>query len=170
MRRMRHLALAALIAAPCLAQTGSVTFYSNALTAKEVVKLTLVPVGEQPFTGWLFDGPQRLAQARAGRFMTFHLAAGTHSFTVPWNSKGPGKKPVLTLNVEEGGNYCIRLSAKYVTGAPVLPVGWADSRIQQVPCQRAFQEARTAKPLESKRVDPAVRANFDPAATFPRQN
>jgi hypothetical protein len=164
---MRQFALAVLtVSAPCVAQTGSVTFYSNALTAKETVKLTLVPVGEQPFSGWLFDGPQRLAHARPGRFITFRLAPGTHSFTVPWKGSGPGKTP-LVFNVAEGAHYCVRLSAKYVNGSVLLPVGWANSRIEQVPCQQAFQEAGTSKPLERKRVDAGALGELDPSPTFP---
>ena len=42
------------VAIPCLAQTGTVTFYSIGLSAKQQVKVAVVPVGTVPFTGWLF--------------------------------------------------------------------------------------------------------------------
>lgn len=128
-----------------------------------------MPAGEMPFSGWLFDGPQRLAHVRPGHFMTFHFAPGSHSFSVPWKSKAPDKT-ALVLNVEEGGQYCVRLSAKYVSGGVLLPVGWANSRIEQVSCKQGFQEAGTSKPLDSKRVDSGALGELDPSPTFPHQD
>jgi hypothetical protein len=69
----------------------------------------LIPVGTAPFTGWLFDGEQKVAHAQAGRFMSFRLVVGEHKFTVPYKSKGPGKT-ALHLKVENGGHYCVRLA------------------------------------------------------------
>lgn len=97
--------------------------------------------------------------------MTFHLKPGAHSFTVPWHSTQPGKEP-LVINVEDGGETCIRLSAK-MTNLEVFPFQWLNSEIREVPCRRAEGEAAHMKPIDIKRVDPAVRAELDPAATFP---
>ena len=124
----------AAIAMPCRAQTGRVTFYSIGLSAKQQVKDAVIPVGTAPFTGWLFDGSQRMMHAQSGRFMTFHLAAGEHQFTVPYHSSGPGKT-TLHLRVN-GGHYCVRLSAKYVNTV-VLPFRFLDSQVEQVSCQQA---------------------------------
>lgn len=153
--------MAAFAAISCLGQTGTVTFYSRGITAKSEVAVFL-PKSEQPFGGWLSDGPQKLAHVRFGRFATFHVHAGVHSFTVE-GPTGPGKAP-LVIDVKDGGQYCVRLFAKMIN----LDVyGRWENQIEQVPCQRAQHEAAHLKPLESKRVDPAVSSELDPAATFP---
>ena len=159
--------IATLAATRCLAQTGNVTFYTPSNSAKSVAA-GLLPRSQQPFTGWLFDGPQPLAHLRPGRFMTFHLNPGSHSFTVPWHSTRPGKEP-LVINVEGGGQYCIRLYTK-MTNFEVLPYERLNSQIEEVSCKQAQREAAHMKPIEIKRVDPAVRAELDPATTFPSES
>lgn len=161
---LRVALIATLSVTPCLAQTGTVTFYTPGNSAKSTAA-GLLPRSQQPFTGWLFDGPQRLAHVRSGRFMTFHLDPGAHSFTVPWHSTRPGKEP-LVINVQGGGQYCVRLYAK-MTNFEVIPFQWLNSQIEEFPCQQAQREAAHMKPIEIKRVDPAVRAELDPATTFP---
>jgi hypothetical protein len=163
-----RIALIAIVSAvPCVAQTGAVTFYTPAYTAKNTAA-SLLPKSTQPFGGWLFDGPQRVAHVRAGRFLTLHLKAGEHAFTVPWHPDKPGKD-ALVINVEDGGHYCIRLSAK-VTNFEVVPLGRLYSQIEEVPCSRAQTEAEHLKSIEMKRVDPAVRSELDGATTFPRDS
>ena len=161
---LRIALIAALSVTPCLAQTGTLTFYTPGNSVKSAAAGVL-PRSQQPFTGWLFDGSQPLAHVRPGRFMTFHLKPGAHSFTVPWHSTQPGKEP-LVINVEGGVQRCIRLSAK-MTNLEVAPFQWLNSEIKDVPCQRAQSEAAHMKPIDIKRVDPAVRAELDPAKTFP---
>lgn len=156
--------IAAIYATPCLPQTGTVIFYTPGNTVKSTAAGVL-PRSQQPFTGWLFDGPQRLAHVHAGRFMTFHLNSGVHSFTVPWHSKGPGKDS-LVINVEDGRHYCVRLYAE-MTNLEPIPFQWLNSKIEEVPCQQAQREAMHMKPIDIKRIDPAVRAELDPATTFP---
>jgi len=162
--RLRFALAVALFAAPCVAQTATVTFYTPGNSAKSTAA-GLLPRSTQPFTGWLFDGKQPLAHVRPGRFLTFHLKPGAHSFTVPWHSDKPGKEP-LVMNIESGSQYCIRLSTK-MTNPEVIPFEWLDSQIEEVPCQRAAQEAAQLKPIDINRVDPAVRAELDSATTFP---
>ena len=146
----------------CVAQTGTITFYSPGASVKSVAT-EFLPKSEQPFGGlqggWLFDGPQRLARVRMGRFVTFHLSPGEHSFTDD-GPTGPSEKPVV-INVKDGGQYCVRLFARMV-----LAGGW-DNLIEEVPCQRAQREAAHLKPIDIKRVEPAVRTEFDPRTTFP---
>jgi len=156
--------IAALHAAPCFAQTGTVTFYTPGNSAKTVAT-GFLPKSEQPFTGWLFDGSRRLVHVQPGRFISFRLNPGAHSFTVPWHSARPGKE-ALVINVEAGGEYCVRLYAK-MTNFEVVPFQWMKSQIEETPCQRAQREAARMKPIEIKRVDPAVRAELDPATSFP---
>jgi hypothetical protein len=162
---LRFVLIAALSAPCCLAQTGTVTFYSRSITPKTEAA-GFLPKSEQPFGGlqggWVLDGPQRLARVRTGRFATFHLSPGEHSFTDA-GPTGASKKP-LVINVKDGGQYCVRLFAKMI----YLGVyGQWDNQIEEVPCQQAQREAAHLKPIEIKRVEPAVRAEFDSQTTFP---
>jgi len=161
----------ALIAAatPCFAQTGTVTFYSIGLSAKGELKDSIVPVGTVPFTGWLFDGDKRVAHAQGGRVMTFRVTAGEHQFTVPYHSNRPGKT-VLHLKVESEGNYCVRLYAKYVGATVLVPVMYVDSQIEQVSCEQASKEAGSYRPIDLKRVEPAVRPQLNRSPSFPKDN
>ncbi len=156
-------------ATPCVAQTGTVTFYSIGLSFKEALKDSVVPVGTVPFTGWLFDGDQRLAHAQRGRLMSFRVTAGEHQFTVPYHSNRPGKT-VLHLKVEPGGNYCVRLYAKYVSATALVPFAYVNSQIEQVSCQQALKEAGNYKPIDFRRVDPAVRAELENSPSFQKDN
>lgn len=156
-------------ALPCAAQTGTVTFYSYALTPKQQAKAAVVPVGTTSFTGWLYDGNKRMAHASRGRFITFQLAAGGHDFVTSYKSNRPGKTS-LHLDIESGGHYCVRLSARYVSPTPGLLIAFVDSKIEQISCQQAVQEADGYKRIDLKRVDPAVQAELDTSSTFPREN
>jgi len=122
------------------------------------------------FTGWVFDGNKKMVHAVRGRFMTFQLAAGPHDFWVPYKSSGPPQKPCmpmdcLHLEIENGNRYCVRLSAKDVN-AIVVPFMILDSRIEQVSCRQAAQEAGRYKRIDLKRVDPAVQAELDTSPNF----
>ena len=156
--------ITSLSAACCFAQTGTLTFYTPGNSAKSVAA-GLLPRSQQPFTGWLFDGTQRVAHVSPGRFITLHLSPGAHSLTVPWHSSRPGKEP-LVINVESGGQYCVRLYAK-MTNFEVIPYERLNSQIEEVPCQQAQRESAHMKPIEIKRVDSAVRPELDPATAFP---
>ena len=165
MKTVLRIALIAILSvACCRAQTGTVTFYSSGISAKNVAAAVFLHKGEQPFGGLqggsLFDGPQLLARVRMGRFVTFHFNPGEHSFTDE-GPTGPSKKP-LVINVKEGGQYCVRLFAK------MMYAQW-ENQIEEVPCQQAEREAAHAhlQPIEIKWVDPAVRAELDPATKFP---
>jgi hypothetical protein len=162
---LRIVLIAALSASCCLAQTGTVTFYSGGISAKSEAAVFL-PKSQQPFDGWLSDGPQRLAHFHHGRFATFHLSPGAHSFTV-LGFYGPGKTP-LAINVNDGGQYCIRLSAKVINLIGVY-TRW-DDQIVEVPCQQAESEGAHLKPIEIKQVDPAARCELDPRTTFPSES
>lgn len=162
---IRFAFIAAVSATCCFAQTGTVIFYSSALSAKNAAT-AFIPMSEQPFGGiqggWLLDGTQRLARIRAGRFVIFHLNPGEHSFTDE-GPTGPSKKP-LVIDVKDGGQYCVRLFAKMMNLD--VYVQW-ENRIEEIPCERAQREAAHLKPLDIKRIDPAVRAEFDSATAFP---
>jgi hypothetical protein len=160
---LRTALIAVFSATSCLAQTGTVIFYTSGGSAKSLVAGLYLPKSQQPFTGWLFDGPQRLARVRPGRFMDFHLKPGAHAFTVPWHPTRPGKKP-LVINVQGGGHYCVRIYAK-MTNYEVY--GREYGQIEEIPCHQAKREAAHMKPIEVRWVDPAVRAELDPGKNFP---
>jgi hypothetical protein len=150
----------------CFAQTGTVTFYSAGFPVKDVLKTVVVPVGTEPFGGWLFDGQKRLAHARGSRFITFHLTPGPHSFSATYRSSKPGSATAL-IDIQADHHYCVRLSTKYVNYY-IAGLGSVAGKIEQVPCQQAFQEAGTTKPLEAKRVEPTAQPEWDTSASFPK--
>jgi len=160
-RFVRVSLITVLCATSCFAQTGTVTFYSRGFSVKSEAKVFL-PKSEQPFGGlqggWLLDGSQRLARVRAGRFVTFHFSPGEHSFSDA-GPTGPSRKPVV-IEVKDGARYCVRLFAKMTN------LGW-ENQIEEVPCQQAQREAAHLKSVELKHVEPAVRAELDPATSFP---
>jgi len=164
---LRVALVATLSAASCFAQTGTVTFYTPGNSVKSA-SAGVLPKSHQPFTGWLFDGTQQLAHVSPGRFITVHLNPGAHSFTVPWHSTRPGKEP-LVINVEDGGQYCVLLYT-VMTNFELIPFERLNSQIEEVPCQQAQREAANMKAIDIKRVDPAVRGELDPAATFPSES
>ena len=131
--------------------------------------MSLLPKSQQSFGGlqggWLLDGPQRLARIRAGRFVTFRLNAGEHSFTDE-GPTGPSKKP-LVIALKDGGQYCVRLFAKM---DHMDPDSLWENLIEQVPCQQAAKEATHLKVIDLKHVEPAARTQLDPATTFPGIN
>jgi hypothetical protein len=148
----------------CLAQTGTVTFYSKSISGKSEAAVFL-PKSQQPFSGWLSDGQERLAHLQHGRFATFHLNPGPHSFTV-LGPTGPGKVP-LVLNIKDGGEYCVRLFAKM---ANLEIYGQWENQIEEVPCRQAVSEGAHLKPIRGKDVDPSASDKFDPRTTFPSAN
>jgi hypothetical protein len=83
-----------------------------------------------------------------GRFMTFQLSA----------------RPV---EIESGSHCCVRLSARDVN-AIVIPFMLLDSRIEQVSCQQAAQEAGEYKRIDLKRVNPAAQAEMSTSPDFPK--
>lgn len=155
---------AALSAVPGLAQTGTVTFYTPGNTFRSATA-GFLPRSRQPFTGWIFDGSQRLVHVRPGRFMAFDLRPGEHSFTVPWHETQPGKN-TLVIDVEADHKYCVALYAT-VTNFELVPYERFHSHMEEVPCRQALQESPYLGPIELKRVDPAVRNELDPSTIFP---
>jgi hypothetical protein len=166
--RSLHLLTVALIALslPCRAQTGTVSFYSIQPGAGQQIVDELIPFGKAPFAGLLYDDNQRMAHARGERFMTFRLLVGEHQLSASYHSLAPGD-PAVHLKVEDGGHYCVRLSANYRSGSIVIPLAVLHSVIEQVPCDQASKEAWRYKPLELKRIDANVRTKLVSSQTFP---
>jgi len=153
----------------CTAQTGTVTFYSYALTVKQQFASAAKPIGGKgSFTGWLYDGKQRMAHASRGRFMSFQLPAGEHDFSASYRSKQPGSTP-LHLVIEAGKHYCVRLTAKILT-PQIVPIVLLDGKIEAPSCTQAFEEAGKYRRIDLKRVDPAAQPELDNSLSFPREN
>ncbi len=157
------------LALPCWAQSGTVTFYFAQPGFGQEVADGVLPFGKVPFTGFLYDGSQRMAHARAGRFVVFRLAVGEHDFSASYRSLDPGD-PAVHLVLADGDSYCVRLSATSKTGSPLIPLGIAHSVIEQVPCDQALKEAGKYKPLELKRIDPAANGKRVSSPSFPKLN
>jgi hypothetical protein len=152
----------------CSAQTGTVTFYSYRPSFGQSVKAGLIPPGSRvSFTGWLFDGDKRIVHASQGRFVTLRLTAGGHDFSAKY--KGRPKKPDLHLDVDSGHHYCVRLSTKILSPI-VAPIAYVDTKVEEISCQNAIEEAGRFQPLDLKRIEPAVRRDVETSATFPREN
>jgi hypothetical protein len=100
--------------------------------------------------------------------MTFHLTPGPHSFSATYGSGKPGSAIAL-IDIQADYHYSVRLSARYVNYY-VVALSSVAGRIDQLPCQQAFQEAGTTKPLEAKRVEPAARLRLDSSASFPKED
>lgn len=150
----------------CLAQTGTVTFYSANFPVKDQLKVAVTVKGTMPFTGWVFDAREALAHFQTGHFISLRLPSGLHSFSVSYTAKQPGKTQLIQLNIESGHNYCVRLSQKYVNMI-VLPVGHVRGFIEAVSCKQAFREAGDSKPLEIKRVKKSAQGMLDTSDKFP---
>lgn len=101
--------------------------------------------------------------------MSFRVAVGEHQFSASYRLLTAGD-PAVHLNVEDGHSYCVRLSANYKGGTIALPVAVFHSFIEQVPCDEALKEAQKYKPLQAKRVDPAVRMELLSSQSFPKRN
>ena len=99
--------------------------------------------------------------------MSFRIPVGEHQFSASYHSLDPGD-PAVHLNVEDGRYYCVRLSAKYKSGSIAVPVAVIHSVIEQVRCDEALKEAGTYRPLQAKRVDPAVRMELLSSQSFPQ--
>lgn len=156
-----------LCALPCCAQFGTVAFYFAQPGMGREIADGVLPAGTVSFTGFLYDGSQRMAQARGGRFVIFRLPVGEHQFSASYRSLAPGD-PVVHVDLVDGESYCVRLSATYKSGSPLFPIGVAHSVIQQVPCEQALKEAGKYKPLELKRIEPAASSEMVNSGTFPK--
>ncbi len=150
---------------PC--QTGTVTFYTPGNSVKSV-SAGLLPRSQQPFTGWLFDGTQRLAHVSPGRFMTFHLDPGAHTFTVPWHSTKPGKDQLL-INVK-GGGQVLRPALRNHDQLRIDSLGTAQQPDRRSSMSASAARSRPHEAHRNKRVDPSVRIELDPVTTFPSES
>lgn len=152
----------------CSAQTGTVTFYAYMPSLGQSIKAGIIPPGSRvSFAGWLFDGDKRVVHASRGRFVTLRLTAGGHDLAAI--NKGRPKKPDLHLDVKSGNHYCVRLSMKILSPI-VFPVAYVDTKVEEIPCRKAIEEAGLLRPLDLKRIELPWRGDVETSATFPAEN
>jgi hypothetical protein len=132
----------------CLAsaqQDAEVTFYSGGS-----YWVTGLPGDKHGnFFGAIFDGQERIAVLRRGRFFTMHMRPGQHVFSGSLSGKHPAKNSQLALDLLENGQYFIRAESD------ARGIGVVDSTkgiLTPVSCQIAEQETVGKKPLEAKHV------------------
>ena len=98
--------------------------------------------------------------------MTLRLTAGGHDFAATYKSKP--KKPDLHLDVEPGRHYCVRLSQ--IILSPTVLIGFVYTKVEEIPCQDAVEEAGRSQPLDPRRIELTVRGDVETSVTFPRKN
>ncbi len=164
MRFLGFLVLGLALGPVCMAQKARVVFYSNAYGVKSTVA-GLAPVSRQPFPGWLYEGDEKLAPFRAGRFVVLDFEAGTHVFMAN-HSSDQSSPNVLVLNVEADSTHCVRLSAEavnwYLTGIQTY-----HGRIEEVPCGAVAGELQKMKALSTKRMPKPAQDRLDPVQEAP---
>jgi hypothetical protein len=169
---MRYLFSILFLATSGFGQEALATFYSTGSAGKEALKTLRgefgVP-GEYGFMGWVFDGDRRLAVMQRGRFMTLHLPPGQHTFAPgnAWSAKHPSQKVLLSVTLEAGGRYFLRLSETH-KGVWALQIPF--QHIEQVACETARQEASKTEPIKAKRVEKEVRSSLENSVYFPNCN
>ena len=132
-----------------------VTFYSHAVT----VKGGLMGPSLGAFMGRIFEGDHQIAFMEPSRFVTFHLAPGTHVFSaVSWMNKSANHGAHLTLNLEANQHYFVETGTLAV-GPPFV--------IRQVPCGRAALENAHTAPLEFAHLRPDGRSIAVNDVSFP---
>ncbi len=143
------------------AQTAQVTFYASGSQAK-----LLLPKSEDAaFVGWIYDGPQKLTLLAPGRFGTFTLPAGVHSFSASF-SKHPAANSQLVLTLEPEHSYFVAVTA-YQVNTIVTPIGWHHGILAETDCATAQEHAGRQKPVKSRWVDKAVASTHSPSAQLP---
>lgn len=167
MRIMPLLFISSALNLACVAQSAKVIFYTPSLSAKDAAMTGIVPVGNAPFPGWLYDAGERLAHFQRGRFVILNLSPGKHTFSASGSSKKPSTK-TLSLDLARGEQYCVRLRAKYVNWV-VLPISSYEGEIEQVPCAKAVDEAQKDKALPLERIEKVTQGMLDPTQELPSQ-
>ena len=145
------------------AQTAQVTFYSSASFGK-----SLVPLSGSAFYGYVFDGDTEMVNLYFGRFATFNLPAGTHTFSAGLSKKQPPQEAdgKLTMELVAGKQYFV--SAVYNYTHHVFYI--YDSHhavLTEETCDYAQEKASKTKLISSGRVAKPERNLLDPTQAFP---
>ncbi len=156
----------ALIASPAFTQNATstapkaqVTFYSSG----NYWTTGLPGPKSGIFMGALFDGNQPLAYIRHGRFVTFRLSPGTHTFSASF-SNHPAANSQFTLDLISNGSYFVRAVAE---SRGIVIVDVPKGLLSSVTCQVAHQEGVKALPLEEKHIPQDAKTAWDAVSMIP---
>ena len=141
-------------AAPAEAQ---VTFYSNG----NFLKSALPGYKYGKFIGRIMDEYDQLAMLTPGRFITFNLDPGPHTFS---------SNSWLIPRPEGGGHLEITLIAgqHYYIATYIRPLGYLTSyRLEQRTCQEANQDNVKTQPLSREHLKDFGRARVSLETSFP---
>jgi hypothetical protein len=136
-----------LLAVPLLSQTvtpaapkAQVTFYSSG----SFLKAALPGYKYGDFAGRIFDEYDQLAMIRPGRFITFNLDPGPHTFSAnSWISPRPEGGGHLTVDLVANHHYYV---GTYTETTPLLVI--STFRLEQRTCQQAIKENVSTKSLD----------------------
>ena len=166
MRILGFVACALLMGPVCLAQKARVVFYSDAFGVKNSLA-GIAPTSRQPFPGWLYEGDERLAHFRAGRFLVLDFEPGMHVFSAN-RSSDQSSPNVLALNLAADSTYCVRLSAAFVNWYPT-GVQTYRGRMEAVPCGTATGAVQKMKTLDRKNLLKPAEDKLDQVQELPAQ-
>jgi hypothetical protein len=153
-------------ATPHSAPDALVTFYNQGSQFAP-----LAPVAKDGiFAGWVWDGKTLLIafqeskwQIHGNRFITFHLPAGEHEFSVSYQNYAPKKGHVDTV-LEAGKHYYFRTR---VESWNALVVSDFRPKLDTVTCKEAITEARNAQSLKPRVSPPDLATLRADNASFP---
>jgi hypothetical protein len=139
------------------AQDATVTFY------------TARPLGDaqKAWGGSVFDGrqdPQRMFEIGRRMFITLHLPAGPHHFTVVADWKHPRGEGSLDIDLTAGTAYFIRLTS--TVKIALVPYS-ENALLASESCGTARLQGDSYKPLPAKYILPSYRDGIAGNAYFP---
>jgi hypothetical protein len=145
-----RLLLLALISTPSFLTSAAqreaeVTFYSGG----KYIETGIPGIKHGYFDGAIFDGQQRVAAIRHGRFFTMHFPPGHQVFSASLSGKHPATYSQLELDLVENGQYFIRAVSE---SRGVVIVDFPKGILDSVSCQIAQQETLNMRPLEEKHI------------------
>jgi len=132
----------------------SVTFYSAGCTAclKDALKADVGISFQRAFFGPVYDGDEPLVKImQPDHFVTFRLNAGPHTFTGRKAASKSDKNQTLSLDMEPGKHYYVRLAMK---DSGVWAVRFQTPILLPVECSEAVTEGAKMKPLKMRKPDP----------------
>jgi hypothetical protein len=114
------------------------------------------------FYGRVFCGENALFSFREGVFaknnlvISFHVPPGEYAFSASYGKHAPQKRIPLTLN--PGQRYFFRAQSE---SRGIVEIEWERGRLDQVSCETASEETKSAKQLAAKKVAKQFAAIID---------
>ena len=113
------------------------------------------------FNGRIMDEYDQLAMLLPGRFITFHLDAGPHTFSAnSWMVSRPEGGGHLNLDLVAGKHYYIGAYLEQL-------VVWGQPRLEQRTCEQARDDNEKTKRLDEKHLKKYGKERLVAEASFP---